>query len=218
MRPTVERQVVLPWAQVLRISFNALRARLFRSLITTATLVLAVAFVAYTFAGYALLNALWPHAPSELQEKIVSSGYELFAGTFGSTPKDRWLIALSLLVCAVGIVNAQLMAVTERFREIGTLKCLGALDSFVIKLFVLEAVYQGLLGGAAGSALGVLVSSVTLLVKFGTAVMRHFPAPDLAWIAAWSTGLAMLLSLTGVLYPAWVVARMEPALALRTEQ
>ncbi|SMC26986.1 FtsX-like permease family protein [Desulfacinum hydrothermale DSM 13146] len=218
MKPAVERQVVLPWTQVVRISFNALRARLFRSLITTATLVLAGAFVAYTFAGYAILNGLWPHAPAELKEKILSSGYESFAGSFGSTPKDRWLIALSLLVCTVGIVNAQLMAVTERFREIGTLKCLGALDSFVIKLFVLEAAYQGLLGGALGSLLGVMVSTGTLFIKFGTGVLRHWPVGHLAWIVCWNTGLAMVLSFTGVLYPAWVAARMEPALALRTEQ
>jgi putative ABC transport system permease protein len=52
-----------------------------------------------------------------------------------STAKQRWIIILSLLVCVVGIVNAQLMAVTERFREIGTMKCLGALDRFVLRLF-----------------------------------------------------------------------------------
>ncbi len=217
-RIRVERQVVLPWNQVLRISFNALRARLFRSLITTSTLVLAVSFVTYIFSGYAMLNGIWDHVSLELQEKILNAGYELASGGFGSTPKDRWLIVLSLLVCTVGIVNAQLMAVTERFREIGTLKCLGALDSFVVKLFVLEALYQGLLGGIAGSFLGLVVSTVTLLVKFGFVIIRHWPAGDLLEICLETTGLAMGLSFLGVIYPALVAARMQPAIALRSEQ
>jgi len=59
-------------------------------------------------------------------------------------PSSGGSFILSLLVCAVGIVNAQLMAVTERFREIGTMKCLGALDRFVLRLFILEAGMQGL--------------------------------------------------------------------------
>ncbi len=49
-----------------------------------------------------------------------------------------WLVVMSLLVCTVGITNSMLMAVTERFKEIGTMKCLGALDSFVVLLFLLE--------------------------------------------------------------------------------
>ena len=51
----------------------------------------------------------------------------------------RWVVGLALLVAFVGIVNAMLMSVTERFREIGTMKCLGALDGFIVKLFVIES-------------------------------------------------------------------------------
>ncbi|NLI32648.1 MAG: hypothetical protein GX422_07690, partial [Deltaproteobacteria bacterium] len=52
----VQRQVVLPWVQVIKIAFNSLKVRFFRSLITTITLALAIAFVAYTWSGYAILN------------------------------------------------------------------------------------------------------------------------------------------------------------------
>ena len=51
MSQSVERQVVLPFAQVVRISFNSMRVRLSRSLITTASLALAIAFVAYIWSG-----------------------------------------------------------------------------------------------------------------------------------------------------------------------
>ncbi|MGQ9483398.1 MAG: ABC transporter permease [Desulfosoma sp.] len=217
MAKSIQRQIVLPWSQVMRISFNALRARLFRSMITTSALVLAVAFLAYTFAVYVVLEGIWPWADGSLQHRILSAGYVPTDGHFGSSAKDRWLVVLSLLVCTVGIVNAQLMAVTERFREIGTLKCLGALDSFVIKLFVLEAAYQGVLGGCVGSLLGVSTAVATLALRFGPLVIVHLPLVSTAFLMVKSLALAVALSLLGVMYPAWVAARMEPAIALRSE-
>ena len=48
-----------------------------------------------------------------------------------------------MLVAFVGVLNAMLMSVTERFREIGTMKCLGALNSFIVKLFLIESLFQG---------------------------------------------------------------------------
>jgi hypothetical protein len=212
-----QRQVVLPWGQVIKISFNSMRVRLFRSLITTLTLTLAIAFVAYVWSGYDMLNGVWPNADASLQEEIVSSGYELTDGHFGSSPKDRWLAILSLLVCVVGIVNAQLMAVTERFREIGTFKCLGALNSFVVRIFVLEAVYQGLFGGFTGALLGIVIATVSLTFKIGWAVLLSWPILGMLFNLIVASLLAVLLSLIGVIYPALVAARMQPAVALRAE-
>ena len=218
MADSVQRQIVLPWGQVFKISFNSLRVRLFRSLITTATLSLAVAFVAYTWSAYDVLNSIWPHADATLRQKIAASGFEQFNGQFGSGPKDRWLAFLSVLVCVVGIVNAQLMAVTERFREIGTFKCLGALNSFVVRIFVLESIYQGMFGGLTGSLAGVAVASLAMAFKFGWPVVSSWPALQMLITVAWSTLLAVVLSLLGVIYPAMVAARMQPAVALRAEQ
>jgi putative ABC transport system permease protein len=217
MQKAIQKQVVLPWRQVLGIAFKSLKVRLSRSLITTASLALAVAFVAFTWSGYQLLNAVWPHADCKLQETILASGYEMAQGHFGSTPKDRWLAILSLLVCVVGIVNAQLMAVTERFREIGTFKCLGALDTFILRIFMLEAIYQGLLGGAAGALVGILVATGSLAVKFGWRVLSHWPLGEMLSTLGLATSLAVFLSFLGVLYPALVAARMQPAVAMRSE-
>jgi ABC-type antimicrobial peptide transport system permease subunit len=195
-----------------------MRVRLSRSLITTATLALAIAFVAYIWSGYGILNAVWPHVDSTLQEDILTSGYEMIDGHFGSSPKDRWLAILSLIVCVVGIVNAQLMAVTERFREIGTFKCLGALNSFVVRIFVLEGIYQGIFGGFVGSLLGILVSTLSLTLKLGWAAILFWPLLQMLLVIVWGLLLAALLSLLGVMYPALVAARMEPAVALRAEE
>jgi hypothetical protein len=218
MAGAVQKQVVLPWSQVIKISLNSVRARFFRSMITMLTLSLAVAFVAYTYSSYSILNALWPHVDPSLQERILNSGYEHNQGVFGSSPKDQWLILLSLTVCVVGILNAQLMAVTERFREIGTFKCLGALNSFVVRIFVLEAVYQGILGGISGSLAGVLFSTVSLLIKLGWPVLLWWPTGEMAIRILSVTGLAVILSLIGVVYPALVAAKMQPAVALRSEE
>ena len=215
---SVEREVVLPWNQVVRFSFNSIKARFFRSLITTLTLTLAVAFVAFTWSSYEMLNTTWPHVDASLQEAIISAGYEITDKGFGSSPKDIWLAILSVLVCVVGIVNAQLMAVTERFREIGTVKCLGALDSFVVRIFLLEAVYQGLMGGVSGSLLGILVATLSLLWKFGLAIIYYWPALTMLFSVGWASALAVFLSLIGVIYPALVAAKMQPAVALRAEE
>lgn len=187
-------------------------------MITTLTLVLAVAFVAYTWSGYDILNSLWPHADAPLRDAITSSGYELTNGHFGASPKDQWLVILSLLVCVVGIVNAQLMAVTERFREIGTFKCLGALNSFVVRIFVLEAVYQGFMGGFAGSVIGILTATFSVLFKAGFIALAYWPTGEMLFTIGWSTLLAVALSLLGAIYPALIAARMQPAIALRAEQ
>lgn len=218
MPKSVQRQVVLPWTQVIKISFNSIRVRFFRTLITTLTLTLAIAFVTYIRSGYEILNSIWPHADGSLQESILASGYELTGGRFGTSPKDTWLAILSLMVCVVGIVNAQLMAVTERFREIGTFKCLGALDSFVVRIFVFEAIYQGLLGGFSGSILGIIVATVSISFKAGWAAFRWWPFGAMLKTIGWGVILADFLSLLGVIYPALVAARMQPAEALRTEQ
>jgi putative ABC transport system permease protein len=117
----------------------------------------------------------------------------------------------------VGIVNAQLMSVTERFREIGTFKCLGALNSFVVRIFVLEGIYQGIFGGFIGSILGILVSTLSLTLKLGWSAILFWPPLQMLVTIVWSLFLAALLSLLGVIYPALVAARMDPAVALRAE-
>ena len=125
---------------------------------------------------------------------------------------------LSLLVCTVGIVNAQLMAVTERFREIGTMKCLGALDRFILRLFLLEAGMQGLVGAAAGALGGGVFALLNALASYGAAALRHADWGAVALSLAGATLVGCLLSVVGVLYPARIAARMQPVEAMRIEQ
>ncbi len=215
----ISRQIVLPWNKSVAMAVNSLRIRFFRSLVTAFSLVLAIAFLGYTLTGSAIARELFRLHGEGAEPLLTAAGYTVNAAGGGLTtgPKELWLIALSLLVCTVGIVNAQLMSVTERFREIGIMKCLGALDRIVLRLFMLEALIMGVLGSGAGALLG-------LGASFGVSLL-NYPGLDFAGMsltpllsqagAAWATGVG--LSLLGVLYPAYLAARLQPIIVMREE-
>lgn len=218
--PAVQRQVVLPLQKAFEIALKSIKVRFFRSLVTTLGLVLAVSFLSFVSVGNDVANGLLSKGGPEFRQALIRSGYDISPQetTVGSSAKQRWIIVLSLLVCVVGIVNAQLMAVTERFREIGTMKCLGALDRFILRLFLLEAGLQGGVGAAAGALLGAFFALANALIQFGLGATTFLPWPDMAVSVVIATVVGCLLSLLGVMYPAWVAARMQPVEAMRVEQ
>ena len=216
----VQRQVKLPFMKSLEISLKSIKVRFFRSLITTLSLVLAVSFLSFIGVSNDVANGMLDTQDPGLRRIVIQSGYDIGAGdtTVGSSPKQRRLVILSLLVCVVGIINAQLMAVTERFREIGTMKCLGALDRFILRLFMLEAGMQGLAGAGCGAVLGAAFSLLSGWVRFGAVAISAVSWNNIILSIIIATGVGCLLSLLGVLYPALVAARMQPVEAMRVEQ
>ncbi|UCD79117.1 MAG: FtsX-like permease family protein [Desulfobacterales bacterium] len=216
----VQRQVKLPFLKSLEIALKSIKVRFFRSLITTLSLVLAVSFLSFVGVSNDVANGMLKKQDPELLRRLIQSGYDLAPGdmSVGSTPKQRWLVILSMLVCVVGIVNAQLMAVTERFREIGTMKCLGALDRFILRLFFLEAGMQGLAGAGAGALLGAVFSLLNGWLHFGSVALSAISWNNVFASIGFATGMGCFLSLLGVFYPALVAARMQPVEAMRVEQ
>jgi len=216
----VDRQVVLPFKKSLEIALKSIRVRFFRSMITVLSLVLAVSFLSFVNVSTDVANGLLATDDLSLRQKLIRSGYDIGPEDLSveNSPKQKWIVILSLLVCVVGIVNAQLMAVTERFREIGTMKCLGALNRFILRLFLLEAGIQGLAGAGAGALTGGLFALINALINYGTVSMAFLSWPDVVGSVLWATGVGCLLSLIGVLYPAIVAARMQPVEAMRVEQ
>ncbi len=118
------------------------------------------------------------------------------------------IAAISLLVGGIGIMNIMLVSVTERTREIGLRKAMGAKPAEIRNQFLIEAVTLSGLGGIVGIILGILVS---LLIG-------RFLTTDVTW---WSVALSFGFStLVGVVFgviPAIRAARLDPIQALRYE-
>jgi putative ABC transport system permease protein len=120
------------------------------------------------------------------------------------------LASIALVVGGVVIMNIMLVSVTERTREIGVRKALGAKQRDVLMQFLIESASMSLLGGVFGVLGGVLVGKlITIFVGFPTAV------------PAWAIFLGLLLAgAVGIffgVYPASKAARLDPVVALRSE-
>lgn len=134
-----------------------------------------------------------------------------------SHTQTNWLLGLALLVAFVGILNAMLMSVTERFREIGTMKCLGALDGFIVKLFLIESFFQGMVGTILGVGLGLLLSIIGTSLAYGHFAWIQFPWHSIFMSAGFCFLIGVGLTVAGAVYPAWQAARMQPIEAMRAQ-
>jgi len=154
---------------------------------------------------------------NQLNVLLQRAGIDIFE----SQTADRMmllLITLSLLACLVGIMNAMLMSVSERIKEIGTLKCLGALDSFIVKTYLIEASLQGVVGTLMGIAVGLAVALIISYVNYRHYVGAHFPGLAVAWSALISLVIGILLSIGAAIAPAYMAARKQPVDAMRIEE
>jgi len=131
--------------------------------------------------------------------------------------RSGWIITISLLVTVMGIANAMLMSVTERFREIGTMKCLGALSSFIRRIFLIESSLIGITGALTGAAFGVMFSICAYGLTYGFGmVLGSMAWLGLVWRFGGSVAIGLLLAVTAAIYPATFASRMVPADALRS--
>lgn len=216
------KQVVLPWRQSMRICAAGIRARLGRSLLTLAGVVLAIAFMAGTMTTSRLAEAIVRTGDTNTVFALTrSTGIDLGseAARLSQQRRNTWLVGLSIAVATVGITNSVLMSVTERFREIGTMKCLGALNSFVVRLFFLESAFAGLLGSAAGALLGIVLAASRLALAVGPSAIPLVPLVfGSLQIIAIALTVGTAITVLAAIYPAYVAARMLPVEALRVEE
>lgn len=126
---------------------------------------------------------------------------------------------IALVVGAVGIVTTLYNSVTERIREIGTMKAIGAKGRDILALFLVEAILIGLLGASIGSLVGIGAGYALSSISIGTPgagsshVTPIFLPIDMfkVWI------LSVALSIGAGILPAWKAARLSPMVALRRE-
>ncbi len=120
------------------------------------------------------------------------------------------IAVISLLVGGIGIMNVMLATVTERTREIGVRRALGARKSHIVQQFLVEAFVLSLGGGLLGVGLGVLVPKVVTALSGNLTIVRGDHV-------ALSFGISAVVGVVFGLYPAWRAARMDPVEALRHE-
>jgi len=214
----ISTQARLPWNKALNIALKSLKKRLIRSLITMVSVILAIAFLMSILVSNNVSNGLKKQTDKhpELVTLLLKNGVNLTSDKISS--KMIWLIALSLTTCSVGIVNAMLMSVTERFREIGTMKCLGAMDTFIIKLFMIEAVIQGTCGTVVGIVLGLLIGVGGAVLTYGGLVLGAIGILSLVGSAILSLAIGVTLCTLFAIYPAYVASTMQPVDAMRVEE
>ena len=128
-----------------------------------------------------------------------------------------WLVIVSMVVCVVGITNAMLMTVTQRFREIATLKCLGALDGYIATAFILEACMLGVVGGTIGALAGTLIAMMRMFGEFGRLLESAISAPSLFGVIGLAIAVGVLLAAVATVLPAVKAARLVPMQAMRVE-
>jgi len=122
------------------------------------------------------------------------------------------VVGISLLVGGVGIMNIMLVSVTERTREIGIAKALGAPRSFILMQFLIEAMVLAVIGGVIGIGFG------WLLGELAAKMIPHFPPPAVPWWAiAGATGFSALVGMLFGILPARRAANLAPIDALRHE-
>ncbi|MBO0684082.1 MAG: ABC transporter permease [Candidatus Dormibacteraeota bacterium] len=144
--------------------------------------------------------------PTELVDNFKSGGAVFTAVTTAAA-------ILALIIGGLSVVNTMIMAVTERRREIGLKKAVGAHTGNILREFLTEATLMGLIGGVLGYALGVGLTTLLNAAGQSANLAMFLITPALTAIAI---GFAVALGALAGVIPALRAARMDPVQALRT--
>jgi len=117
--------------------------------------------------------------------------------------------SIALIVGAIVIMNIMLVAVTERTKEIGIRKSLGARQADILKQFLLESGMLSAIGGLMGLILAVIIGQIITALVFPTRIPW--------WSAVIAIGVSAVVGILAGLFPAWKAAQLDPIEALRAD-
>jgi ABC-type antimicrobial peptide transport system permease subunit len=196
-----EHKVVFTLMDAIRLGVGYIRRRIQRTAINVASVALAISF----FTSLIITDLFY-----QTFSRIGGASLQVDVYQF-------WLVVVALIVSIVGITNAMLISVYERYKEIGTMKCIGALDQHILMLFLVESAIQGLSGGVIGYILGVITALISAGFTTGFDIILKTPPSQLLLYFFGATFLSIFLSIGASLYPAWRASRLNPVEALRYE-
>jgi len=189
-------RVSFPPIELLRLVSLNIRKRFNRFILTMLSVLLAIAFMTTIL----MLGAV----------NIYAAGQEFASYQF-------WLIFVALLVAGLGIFNSLLISVAERYKEIATIKTLGAADRHVLLLYLIESLFIGAIRGVFGVAVGMSLGA-GLIAAYGRALdLTMVPFWEYLIIAGQGLLYAVLLSLVSTIYPSYHASKMSAAEAFRVE-
>jgi cell division protein FtsX len=196
------RQAQLSVRKLLRMSIGSLKHHFTASVLQICTIAATAAFLTY------------------VQGEIIAMRVARALGLAVSAPEGAlaqlvWILIVALLVCTISNVTSMLLSVTKRFREIGTMKCLGAFDHSILVLFLVEAMILGGAGALAGAAAGGLFSLLLTVFKYGVGVLTLGLTGALLGAVGATFLVVVFLSFAGAAYPAFQASRMLPIEAMR---
>jgi putative ABC transport system permease protein len=213
----VPEQQSVPWSTAIQTGIAGIRRRLGRTVVTMLGVVLAIALLSYMLVTNNLTASMVSLNDQALNALLQKSGVDILQ-TARHDPMTTMLIVLSLATCLVGIVNSMLMSVSERLKEIGTLKCLGATDAFIVRIYFVESMFVGVIGTACGMVGGLAVSLCVLGWVYGGYVLKCFPVAHVFGSLAVSFVVGVLISVLAAIAPAIWAARQAPVSAMRIEE
>ncbi len=166
-----------------------------------------------------MLNAMAGNflAKGRLQDIVGDNDGRARRHLFALSSRTLWLVLVSFIVCLVGISNTMLMSVTERFSEIATMKCIGAMDGFIMLEFVLEALVQGVVGSLIGTLLGLGLALTRAGVDFGSLAFRAIPWSDVALLSVVCFLTGIVISAISAAGPSRTASKLPPMEAMRGE-
>jgi putative ABC transport system permease protein len=152
-----------------------------------------------------------------------------FAVETGQSVMDLWqtatrgiyvvtivVTAISLLVGGIVVMNIMLVSVTERIKEIGVRKALGARRKDILRQFLVESVILSVFGGLLGVA-GASAFALALSAVLGSIMSADFSAPVRLWAVVLAVLVSTAVGLVAGIYPAGRAAALDPVVALRNE-
>lgn len=196
-----ESRVYLTLMDAIRLGYGYIRRRFERAAVIITSVALSISFLSTLMVTDAVYRTHALVGGASLVIELYQYG----------------LVFVALAVSGVGIINAMLIAVYERYNEIGTMKCLGALDRHILMIFLVESVIVGLFGGVIGFAFGFVAALLSTGLVTGFDIILKISLIEYLRLSTLSIFLSMLLCVSATMYPAYKAARLKPVEALGRE-